>query len=77
MALSGPDVSEPEPHLAPRVAELNRDPKAAFSIRMAVPAEFEAAIAGRTDRPIFKGELNPIFQGIYSSRIELEGLDAA
>ncbi len=41
-------------------------------MRMAVPADFEAAIAGRTDRPVFKGEFNPIFQGIYSSRIELK-----
>ena len=69
---SGPDVVEPEEQLAPRVEEFNRDPKAPFAMRMAVPADFEAAIAGRTDRPVFKGELNPIFQGIYSSRIELK-----
>ena len=37
-----------------------------------MPAEFEAAISRLTDRPVFKGELNPIFQGIYSSRIELK-----
>jgi alpha-mannosidase len=29
-------------------------------------------IAERTDRPVFKGEFNPIFQGTYSSRIELK-----
>ena len=63
---------EPEEQLAPRVEEFNRDPKAPFAMRMAVPADFEAAIAGRTDRPVFKGELNPIFQGIYSSRIEFK-----
>ncbi len=39
---------------------------------MAVPADFEAVVARRTDRTVFKGELNPIFQGIYSSRIELK-----
>jgi alpha-mannosidase len=72
VGLSGPDVAEPEEQLAPRVEEFNRDPKAPFAMRMAVPADFEAAIAGRTDRPVFKGELNPIFQGIYSSRIELK-----
>jgi alpha-mannosidase len=72
VGLSGPDVVEPEEQLAPRVEEFNRDPKAPFAMRMAVPADFEAAIAGRTDRPVFKGELNPIFQGIYSSRIELK-----
>ena len=37
-----------------------------------VPSEFEAVVAKRTDRPVFKGELNPIFQGTYSSRIELK-----
>ena len=72
VGLSGPDVAEPEEQLAPRVEEFNRDPKAPFAMRMAVPADFEAAIAGRTDRPVWKGELNPIFQGIYSSRIELK-----
>ncbi len=39
---------------------------------MATPAEFEAVTTRRTDRTVFKGELNPIFQGIYSSRIELK-----
>jgi alpha-mannosidase len=70
--LSGPDVAEPEAQLAPRVEEFDRDGLAPFAMRMAVPADFEAAIAGRTDRPVFKGELNPIFQGTYSSRIELK-----
>ena len=69
---AGVDVSEPEDHLAPRTEEYNRDSKAAFTIRLAVPSEFEAAVSRRTDRPVFKGELNPIFQGIYSSRIELK-----
>ncbi len=72
VGLSGPDVALPEEQLAPRVEEFNRDRQAPFAMRMAVPADFEAAIAGRTDRPVFKGELNPIFQGIYSSRIELK-----
>ena len=65
-------MSEPEEHLAARVEEFNRDPKAPFTMRLAVPADFEAVISRRTDRPVFKGELNPIFQGIYSSRIELK-----
>ena len=72
VGLSGPDVASRKSSLPPRVEEFNRDPKAPFAMRMAVPADFEAAIAGRTDRPVFKGELNPIFQGIYSSRIELK-----
>ncbi len=73
VGLSGVDVSEPEEHLVARIEEFNRDPKAPFVMKMAVPADYEAAVAGRTDLPVFKGELNPIFQGIYSSRIELKG----
>ena len=60
---------------APRPARSRHStgtPNAPFVMRMAVPAEYEAVIARRTDRPVFKGELNPIFQGIYSSRIELK-----
>ena len=72
VGLAGADVSEPEEHLAARVEEFNRDPKAPFELRLAVPADFEAVISRRADRPVFKGELNPIFQGIYSSRIELK-----
>ncbi|MGP0070264.1 MAG: alpha-mannosidase [Isosphaeraceae bacterium] len=69
---SGADVSEPEEHLVPNVDAFNKDPKAPFAIKIAVPADFEAVVARRTDRTVFKGELNPIFQGIYSSRIELK-----
>ncbi len=69
---AGVDVCEPEEHLAARVDAYNRDPKVPFTVRLAVPSEFEAAVSRRTDRPVFKGELNPIFQGIYSSRIELK-----
>jgi alpha-mannosidase len=69
---SGADVSEPEEHLVPLVEAFNKDPNRPFTIKVAVPADFEAATAHRTDRTVFKGELNPIFQGIYSSRIELK-----
>jgi alpha-mannosidase len=71
VGLTGPDVSEPEEHLVARVEEFNRDATAPFVMRMAVPADYERAVAGR-NLPVFKGELNPIFQGIYSSRIELK-----
>jgi alpha-mannosidase len=69
---SGADISEPEEHLVPNVEAFNKDPNRPFTIKVATPAEFEAATARRTDRTVFKGELNPIFQGIYSSRIELK-----
>ncbi len=73
VGLSGVDVSEPEEHLLARIKEFHRDDKAPFVMKIAVPSDYEAAVAGRTDLPVFKGELNPIFQGIYSSRIELKG----
>jgi alpha-mannosidase len=72
VALTGPDVSEPEEHLAPMIELFNREGKAPFAMRMAVPADYEAAVPPRPDWPVFKGELNPIFQGTYSSRIELK-----
>ncbi len=70
---SGADVSEPEEHLVPNVEAFNKDPNRPFTIKVAVPADFEAVASRRSDRTVFKGELNPIFQGIYSSRIELKG----
>jgi alpha-mannosidase len=73
VGLAGADVVEPEEHLVPNVEEFNRDAKAPFMMKMAVPSDYEAVVARRGDRPVFKGELNPIFQGIYSSRIELKG----
>jgi alpha-mannosidase len=69
---SGADVSEPEAHLVPNVKLFNQDPARPFDIKLAVPADFEAVASRRADRTVFKGELNPIFQGIYSSRIELK-----
>jgi alpha-mannosidase len=72
VGLSGADVSEPEDHLLPRVEEFNRLADRPFTLRLAVPSDFEKVVAQRTDRPVFKGELNPIFQGTYSSRIELK-----
>jgi alpha-mannosidase len=72
VGLSGVDVSEPEEHLVPLIQSFNKQNDAPFVMRMAVPSEFEAVVAKRPDRPVFKGELNPIFQGTYSSRIELK-----
>ena len=72
VGLAGPDVAAPEDHLMARIDEFNRDPQAPFTMRMAGPADFEKAVAGRIDLSVWKGELNPIFQGIYSSRIELK-----
>lgn len=69
---SGVDVGDPEEQLAPMVAAYNAQPDAPITLRLAAPSEFEAVVSRRPDRKVFKGELNPIFQGIYSSRIELK-----
>ncbi len=55
------DGSKPQ---GPKVAPLQ--------LRLAVPTDYEKVVAARPDRPVIKCELNPIFQGTYSSRIELK-----
>ncbi|MEW5976235.1 MAG: glycoside hydrolase family 38 C-terminal domain-containing protein [Acidobacteriota bacterium] len=72
VGLAGADVSEPEEHLPRLVEEFNRKSDAPFQIRIAVASEFEKAVAQRPEQPVVTGELNPIFQGIYSSRIEVK-----
>jgi alpha-mannosidase len=65
-------VCEPEEHVPALVEQFNRLPNAPFDLRIAVPGDFENAVSKRTDRPVLEGDLNPIFQGSYSSRIELK-----
>jgi alpha-mannosidase len=72
VGLAGADVSEPDEHLVPMIKAFNAKPDAPFVMKLTVPSEFEALIARRQDLPVFRGELNPIFQGTYSSRIELK-----
>jgi len=72
VGLAGADVSEPEDHVPGLVEQFNRQPNTRFTIRFGVPTDFEAVAATRDDRQVIKGELNPIFQGTYSSRIELK-----
>jgi alpha-mannosidase len=70
--LAGADVCEPEEHVPALAEQFNRQAGAPFELRIAVPADFEAQVAQRPERPVVRGELNPIFQGAYSSRIELK-----
>lgn len=67
----GADVCRPEEHLPVLVPEYNALPDAELELRLATPAEYEAATAA-DEWPTIRCELNPIFQGIYSSRIELK-----
>jgi alpha-mannosidase len=70
--VGGADVCPPEEHLPPLVEEYNRQGDGSLRLVLATPAEYEAARGLGDDAPVFAGELNPIFQGIYSSRIELK-----
>jgi alpha-mannosidase len=72
MLLAGSDVAAPEEDLPAKVAKFNANPNAPFLIRFATPADYEKDVSQRTDRQTLRGELNPLFQGIYSSRIELK-----
>lgn len=73
VALSGADVTEPDDVLAPMIEQFGKQPNPPFALRLAVPSEFEKAVAAsHKDLSVFKGELNPIFQGVYSSRIDIK-----
>jgi alpha-mannosidase len=72
VALAGGDLTQPEEHVPALVEQFNAQPNMPFELRLAVPADFEAVVAKRPNQPVVSGELNPIFQGIYSSRIELK-----
>ncbi|MFH0797319.1 MAG: glycoside hydrolase family 38 C-terminal domain-containing protein [Candidatus Omnitrophota bacterium] len=72
VGLSGADVCEPEEHVPQMVAEFNQRKDTPFHLQLGVPSDFEAVVAQRSERSVIRGELNPIFQGTYSSRIELK-----
>ncbi len=72
VALAGADVAEPEETLPAMVEEFNRKADAGLSLRFGVPSDFEAIVAQRAGPPVVRGDLNPVFQGVYSSRIELK-----
>ena len=70
--MAGADVYEPEEKLPVMVDKFNHSGPEPFTARFAVPSDFEAIAAQRTNRPVIQGELNPVFQGVYSSRIEVK-----
>ncbi|MBU7004993.1 MAG: hypothetical protein HXS50_05460, partial [Theionarchaea archaeon] len=72
---AGADVCRPEEHLPRLIEEYNRRPGRAFDLLLSTPSDYERAVeACSDDLKVFGGELNPIFQGTYSSRIELKQL---
>ena len=72
VAVAGADVIEPEEALPVMVREFNAEGKKPFALRFGVPTDFESVVAQGADRPVLSGELNPVFQGVYSTRIELK-----
>ncbi len=72
VGLAGADVCQPEEHLPALVEQFNRQPSPPFELRIGVPSDFESLVAKRRNRPIVRGDFNPIFQGVYSTRIELK-----
>jgi alpha-mannosidase len=71
---AGADVSDPDETLPPYTEEWNRNKSEPFSIRIGTPTDFEAARAQHPYQlPVIVGDLNPVFQGVYSTRIELKG----
>ncbi len=72
VGLAGADVCEPESHVPDLAEAFNQQADAPFEIRIATPADYEAWVGARADLPVLRLDLNPIFQGIYSSRIELK-----
>jgi alpha-mannosidase len=72
VALVGADVSEPEEALPGLVKGFNDSRGAPIQLRFGVPSDYAAAVAQRLNQPVISGELNPVFQGVYSTRIELK-----
>jgi alpha-mannosidase len=71
--MAGADVSEPEAHLPVLIDQLNRSASVPFTVRFGLPSDYEALIAKyRPERATLSGELNPVFQGVYSTRIEVK-----
>jgi len=71
---AGADVCEPEGHVAALARQANERAQGTFRIAIGTPADYEKAVPARDDWPVIRGEMNPIFQGAYSSRIELKQL---
>jgi alpha-mannosidase len=66
------DVENPNESVPIMVKEYEQRADKPFNLRLAVPTDFEEVVNRRTDRWVYKGEMNPIFQGAYSSRIDLK-----
>ena len=72
VAVAGADVIDPQAGLPEMLHQFDRQGNEPFTLRFGTPSDFAALAAKRKDQPVVAGDLNPIFQGIYSNRIELK-----
>ncbi|HKF57451.1 MAG TPA: glycoside hydrolase family 38 C-terminal domain-containing protein, partial [Blastocatellia bacterium] len=72
VAVAGADVIDPEENLPQMVEQFDQKGDQQLKIRFGVPTDFESITEGRANRPVIQGELNPVFQGTYSNRIEIK-----
>ncbi|MBX3255339.1 MAG: hypothetical protein KF862_14455 [Chitinophagaceae bacterium] len=72
VGLAGHDVSNPREQLPVLVRQYQDDSKRELDLYFGVPTDFENAAEKNADRVVWQGEFNPVFQGVYTSRIELK-----
>ncbi|MFO7658834.1 MAG: hypothetical protein R6W78_17375, partial [Bacteroidales bacterium] len=77
---AGVDLGEPEPHITTLAAAFNAQNDAPCELVVASPDEFLSALgqaASSKGLSVLKTDMNPIFQGCYSSRIEVKQANRA
>ena len=72
VSVAGGDVIDPQEALPVEAGKFDLQEKKPFALRFGVPTDFEAIVAQRPSHPVVTGELNPVYKGVYSSRIELK-----
>jgi alpha-mannosidase len=73
VGMDGADVTDPELYFPGLAEQFNSQADRPFTIRYGVPNDYyQNVLAKRKDLPVVTGERNPLFQGVYSSRIELK-----
>lgn len=71
LALNGADLSPPDPHLLSMVKEYNACQNE-YELVFTSSKEFFSAIDWSDGIPVIEDDLNPVFQGCYSARIEIK-----
>ncbi|MCE5258718.1 MAG: glycosyl hydrolase-related protein [Chloroflexi bacterium] len=78
---SGVDLGEPEPHICELAEQFNAQADAPCKLVIATPDEFLQALNAATTSgeslSTISADLNPVFQGCYSSRIEVKQANRA